>query len=161
MNQLPSPWPTAASIQACKEDEAVTKKLMSVLMVTAMVLGLSAAVPVSAGDAPPCPWKITKATVGKWANGNKKAGVWIDGHFPIPPGMTERPDFYVNGQYVGKSQVHFQLRFIPNASSRLSPGANTITVQFTRPPYAGASNTLHINNFSWKEVPSGGYMDFR
>jgi hypothetical protein len=91
----------------------------------------------------PCPWKISGVEVGKWGNGRLKDSIWIHGSFPIPPGTSERPDWYINGTCVGKSCLFFNLRRLPGGSSYLNDGqSNTVTVKFTKPPYAGASNSL-------------------
>jgi hypothetical protein len=111
-----------------------------------------------AEDSKPCPWIITKVGVGKWANGNQKAGTWFKGSFPINiPGVTERPDWYINGSSAGKSQIQAGMRFLPNTSYRLVPGSNTFKVQFNKPPYNGANYQCTISGFTWNDVPKGGY----
>ena len=112
-------------------------------------------------DDRPCPWTISGIRAGKWANGNHKAGIWLTGSFPIPPGVSERPTFLVNGHNVGKSQIHFNMRWLPNSSHYLQPGANSVTVRFQKPPYNGASSTKTITDFDWDKVPPGGYRTFR
>lgn len=110
----------------------------------------------------PCPWTISSMGVGKWANGNHKASIWVSGSFPRNlPGSTERPDWFINGKFVGKSQAQIENRMIPNSSAHLVPGTNTITVKFTSPPYKGASHTLTIQDFDWSKVPNGGYRYYR
>jgi hypothetical protein len=109
----------------------------------------------------PCPWKVSQVAVGKWANGKQKAGSWYKGSFPINiPGVTERPDWFINGSGVGKSQIHFSERFIPNSSGRFKPGSNTIKIQFNKPPYNGAFFECTISGFDWKQVPNGGYKRY-
>jgi hypothetical protein len=108
----------------------------------------------------PCPWKISKVRLGKWGNGKLKAGTWVKGSFPIPPGVSERPTWYINGVCVGKSQIHFNLRWIPNSSCYLNDKmTNTITVKFFKPPYNGASYTYTFY-VDFSKIPRGGYKDF-
>jgi hypothetical protein len=132
-------------------------KIMACLIL--MTAALLLAGPAEAEEeSKPCPWEITQVGFGKWANGNHKAGTWYKGSFPINmPGVTERPDWYVNGSCVGKSQIHFSTRFIPNSSNRFNPGANTVKVQFQKPPYNGAYHQCTIEGFDWNDVPRGGY----
>jgi hypothetical protein len=130
---------------------------MTVFMALALALALTALAGAESTDKP-CPWRISSMSVGKWANGNHKAGVWVKGSFPINiPGVTERPEWFINGSSVGKSQIHFANRWIPNAASRLKAGANTIKVQFNKPPYNGAYHEMTITGFDWGKVPNGGY----
>lgn len=133
------------------------KKTAAVLMLFILV-AVGAVSARAEEEKKPCPWKISQIGVGKWANGNHKAGTWIKGSFPINiPGVTERPDWFINGGGVGKSQIHFNLRFIPNSSSRFKEGANTVKVQFNKPPYNGAFHECTIGGFDWDQVPRGGY----
>jgi len=131
------------------------------VLILAAALAL-AATPATADQSKPCPWKISSVGIGKWANGNHKSGIWLKGSFPINiPGVTERPDWSINGSNVGKSQIHFNQRWIPNASSRLMDGAqNTVTVTFQKPPYNGASNSCTVT-IDWDDVPRGGYKYYR
>jgi hypothetical protein len=111
-------------------------------------------------DSKPCPWTISKVQLGKWGNGKMKAGTWLKGSFPIPPGVSERPTWYINGTNVGKSQIHFNLRWIPNSSSYINDGmSNTITVKFLKPPYNGASYTYTFTP-DFSKIPKGGYKSF-
>ena len=108
-----------------------------------------------AGD--PCPWKISKVGVGKWANGNKKAGTWYKGSFPVNiPGVTERPVWYINGKSAGKTQSQVGMRYLAHSSNKLNPGSNTFKVQFNEPPYNGAYYECTISGLNWDEVPKGG-----
>lgn len=136
----------------------MNKTIVVLFLTVALCLGVTAA-PIAQEDGN-CPWRISSIQVGKWANGNKKARIWVNGSFPIPPGVSERPTWYVNGQNVGHSQIFFSQRTLPNTSYMLKPGQNTIKVQFLKPPYNGASFTKTINNFSWDNVPNGGYRTF-
>lgn len=111
--------------------------------------------PANAVDKP-CPWRIVKVKVGKWGNGNTKAGIWVQGSFPANLG-PERPEWSVNGVNVGKASKQPGHLFIPNSSQYLKPGENTITVRFSWPPYAGASDSRTITGFDWDQVPNGGY----
>lgn len=134
--------------------KGIRKMALAVVCAAALVLGMAVSVPAGT----PCPWRISKIGVGKWANGNKKAGTWIGGSFPVNiPGTTERPDWAINGSPVGKSQAHFNLRWIPNSSSRFNPGDNTVKVEFIRHPYQGAFHQCRIKGFNWDQVPNGGY----
>ncbi len=137
----------------------MTRKLLILALTLALLLAF--ALPALAASDKPCPWVITGVQVGKWANGNHKAGIWIDGSFPIPPGVSERPTWYVNGHNVGTAQIHFNMRWIPNSSHYLQDGSNTVKVQFNKPPYNGASNSKTISGFSWDKVRPGGYKMFR
>jgi hypothetical protein len=123
--------------------------------------GTSATPPDDPADSKPCPWKISKVQLGKWGNGKMKAGTWLKGSFPINiPGVTERPTWYINGTCVGKSQIHFNMRWIPNSSSYINDGmTNTITVKFLKPPYNGASHTYTFTP-DFSKVPKGGYKSF-
>lgn len=138
----------------------MTRKLLTVALTLALLLAF--ALPAfAAEDSKPCPWTISGVQVGKWANGNHKAGTWISGSFPIPPGVSERPTWYINGTNVGHSQIHFNMRWIPNSSGHFQPGTNTVTVKFLKPPYNGASNSKTITGFNWDDVPNGGYKMYR
>lgn len=136
----------------------MTKKALVVLTTLSFVLIAFATTPAEEASKA-CPWQISKVGFGKWGNGNQKAGTWYKGSFPINiPGVTERPDWYVNGTSVGKSQIQTGMRFIPYSSSRfLSEKDNTVKVQFQRPPYNGAYHQCTINGFDWDHVPNGGY----
>ncbi len=131
----------------------------SVKIILMLVLCLGLSTVAYAGDTP-CPWRISSIKVGKWGNGNQKARIWVNGSFPIPPGVSERPIWYVNGTNVGHSEIYFNSRTLPNASQYLKEGYNVIKVQFTRPPYSGASNEKNITNFSWDEVRPGQYKTY-
>ena len=136
----------------------MAKKTLTIAIVFCILATALAVVPLMATAAPECPWRISQIAVGKWANGKAKAGVWIRGSFPTNiPGITERPDWKVNGRAVGKSQIHFQNRFLPNSSSRLGAGSNTVQVEFSKPPLSGAFDRCVIQGFNWKDVPNGGY----
>lgn len=136
------------------------KKAMALLLIAG--LAVIAAAAYAQQESKPCPWKISSIAAGKWANGNHKAGLWAKGSFPINiPGVTERPDWYINGTNVGKSQIQFDTRFIPNSSGLLKPGTNTVKVQFNKQPYNGASHTITFDNFNWDDVPPGGYKWFK
>lgn len=114
------------------------------LFTLAAALGLAVilAGPAPAGENQPCPWRISKIEVAKWGNGNLKASLWAHGSFPIPPGVSERPTWYVNGRNVGHSQIFFNTRRLPNAVRHLQDKAqNTVEVKFLKPPYNGASNS--------------------
>jgi len=133
--------------------------IFSVAALIAAFCGLAGL--AQAEELKPCPWKVTEVAVGKWANGNQKAGSWYKGFFPINiPGVTERPDWFINGSAVGKSQIHFKDRFIPNSSNIFKPGSNTVKVQFNKPPYNGAFFQCTISGFDWKQVPNGGYKRY-
>jgi hypothetical protein len=108
-----------------------------------------------------CPWKIGKIEVGKWGNGNKKSRIWVHGSFPIPPGVSERPVWFVNGTNVGHSSIFFNARTLSNASHLLKEGTNSIRVQFVKPPYNGASNEKIISSFSWDKVRPGQQKVFK
>ena len=114
----------------------------------------------SAEEGKPCPWKISKIQVSKWGNGNHKSSIWVSGSFPIPPGVSERPTWYINGNNVGHSQMFFGQRVIPNSSRLLNSGQNSITVRFLKPPYNGASFTKTISNFGWDKVAPGQDKSF-
>lgn len=104
----------------------------------------------------PCPWKISRVGVAKWGNGKPKAGIWFKGSFPIPPGTSERPTWYINGFNVGKAQLLIDSRYIPNQSMLLIEGqGNTIKVQFLKPPYNGASFQCTTDTFSWDDIHAG------
>lgn len=134
--------------------------ILSTVAMMAVVAGGLAGL-AQAEERKPCPWKVAEVAVGKWANGKQKAGSWYKGSFPINiPGVTERPDWFINGSAVGKSQIHFSERFIPNSSSRFKPGSNTVKIQFNKPPYNGAFFQCTINGFNWKDVPNGGYKRY-
>ncbi len=109
----------------------------------------------------PCPWTITKIEVGKWANGKNKSRIWIHGNFPVPPGTSERPTWYVNGRNVGHAAVFFNMRTLPNTSYILKPGENTITVRFLKPPYNGTSFAKTIRDFNWNKVGNGQHKVFQ
>ncbi len=136
----------------------MNKSIATTFLVVIFCLGLYA--PVLAQEEASCPWKISKIKVGKWANGNKKARIWVFGSFPIPPGVSERPTWFVNGRNVGHATVFFGDRTLPNTSHMLNDGENTIEVKFLKPPYNGASFKKTISNFSWDNVPNGGYKSF-
>ncbi len=125
-----------------------------------LVLGFSR-YEASAEEGKPCPWRISKIQVSKWANGNHKSSIWVSGSFPIPPGVPERPTWFINGNNVGHSQTLFGQRVIPHSSHLLSPGQNSITVRFLKPPYNGASFTKTISNFSWDKVGPGQDKSFK
>lgn len=104
-----------------------------------------------------CPWQIQEVGVGKWPNGNQKEGTWYKGSFPISSGVSEQPDWSINGTSAGKSQTQDGARFLPNTSYRLVMGSNTFKVQFNKPPYNGAFFKCAISGFNWDDVPKGGY----
>ena len=107
-----------------------------------------------------CPWKISGIAVGKWANGKLKAAIWAHGSFPIPPGASQRPTWFVNGVNVGHAAIFFYTRRIPRGSSYLRPNAyNTVTVKFSKPPYAGTS---HSRTFFYEpdKIPASGSKVF-
>ena len=119
--------------------------------------------PAFAGEAgnKPCPWTITSIKVGKWGNGSEKARIWVQGSFPIPAGVSERPVWSVNGNNVGHSEIFFGEQALPNASYLLNEGDNSVEVKFVKPPYNGAINVKPISGFSWDKVPNGGYKTFK
>jgi hypothetical protein len=135
----------------------MSKKIWVMAITLALCLGAASAT----FSGPACPWKISSVQVGKWMNGKNKANIWINGSFPIPSGVSERPTWYVNGQSVGHSKIFFKQRLLEGKSYLLKPGKNTIKVQFKKPPYNGASNTKVISNFNWKDVRPGGYKEYR
>lgn len=104
--------------------------------------------------------EISKIKMRKWGNGNKKAQIWVSSSFPIPPGVSERPTWYVNGRNVGHSTIFFNERTLPNTSHMLNEGENTIEVNFFKPPYNGASFKKNITNFKWDRELNGGYKSF-
>jgi len=108
-----------------------------------------------AGDAT-CPWKIKQIAVEKWGNGKIKRALRAKGSFPINiPGVTERPDWFVNGTPVGKSQIFFNLRTVYGGYNLRDKAENTVTVRFNKPPYNGASNTYKFYFDSSKVAPGG------
>ncbi|NDV27413.1 hypothetical protein [Desulfovibrio sp. JC010] len=113
-----------------------------------------------AEDSKSCPWRIAQIGVGKWGNGKQKATLWIKGSFPILPKSSERPVWYINDRYAGHAQNFFNDKALHNGAHLLSPGQNTIKVQFNKPPYAGTSSTKTISNFSWDGIGPGGYKWF-
>lgn len=137
------------------------KKIAAACLVLLFCIGVGATAFAQDAADKPCPWKISKIGVGKWGNGNKKARIWVYGSFPIPPGVSERPVWFVNGTNVGHSTIFFNARTLPNASHLLKEGANTIKVQFVKPPYNGASDEKTISNFSWDNVRPGQYKTFK
>ncbi len=138
----------------------MNRNLVIACLVCIFCLGLSAAALAEGAADKPCPWTIKSIQVGKWGNGKQKARIWVQGSFPIPPGVSERPVWYVNGTYVGKSEIFFNSRTLPNSSRLLKEGQNTIKVQFQKPPFNGASNEKTISGFSWDKVRPGGYKTF-
>ena len=142
----------------------MTKKLM----ILAIILGLAAlmAAPALAQQgSSKCAWKVSALQLGKWGNGNKKAAIWPKGSFPIPAGVSERPDWYVNDHNCGKSQMCVgcvsTMRFLPNSSQYIKDGeANTITVKYSKPPCQGVSISKTVV-VEWSQVPNGGYRTFK
>ncbi len=137
------------------------KNFATACLVFIFCLGLSASALAEEAQSKPCPWTIKSISVGKWGNGKQKARIWVQGSFPIPPGASERPVWYVNGTYIGHSEIFFNSRTLPDSSHLLKDGGNTIKVQFVKPPYNGASNEISISNFSWDQVRPGGYKTFK
>lgn len=110
--------------------------------------------PEVTGERKPCPWKISGIEVGKWMNGNLKDSTWAHGSFPLTGMITERPDWYVNGTCIGKSWPFFNLKRLPNSSGLLRDKQNnTVKVEFSKPPYEGASNTYEFYYDSSKIGP--------
>ncbi len=110
-----------------------------------------------------CEWFFKSISVGKWGNGNPKAGIWVYGAFPINmPGVTERPDWYVNGKAVGKAQIHltYEHRWIPNSSIHLRQGKNTVSFKFFKEPCAGYTRICTFDFTGWDTVRPGGYKYF-
>jgi hypothetical protein len=132
--------------------------LISALALLAAFNGLAGL--ALAGESKPCPWKITQVGVGKWANGNIKAATWYKGSFPVPPGTTERPVWYINGKSAGKAQRQVGMQYLAHSSNKLIPGSNTIKVQFSKPPYNGAYYECTISGLDWDQVPKGGLTWF-
>jgi hypothetical protein len=118
-----------------------------------------------AQDGSVCNWKVTALQAGKWGNGNKKAGLWPKGSFPIPVGTTERPTWFVNGVNCGHGQIvaggGASMRFLPNCSQYLKDGEyNTITVKYLKPPYTGATSSKSFK-MDWSRVRPGGFYTFK
>lgn len=135
------------------------------LLALAASLILALAGPALAQDSSKCTWQVTALQVGKWGNGKQKAGLWPKGSFPIPVGVSERPTWYVNGHNCGHSQMvaggGARMRFLPNSSRYLHDGgANTITLQYSRPPCAGVSSSKTVE-VDWSKVRPGGYYTFK
>ena len=128
---------------------------MALLVTSTAMAGLALA-----EESKPCPWKITQVGVGKWANGNIKAATWYKGSFPILPGVTERPVWYINGKSAGKAQNQIGMQYLAHSSNKLNPGSNTFKVQFNKPPYNGAYYECTISGLGWNQVLKGGLKWF-
>jgi len=133
-----------------------TKWFMMGLVVCVLALPLSSMVQAEEGTDRGCPWKISKIAVEKWGNGRVKKAMRARGSFPINiPGVTERPDWYVNGSYVGKSMIFFNLRTVYGGYALIDKANNTVKVEFKKPPHAGQSNT-HSFYFDASKIRPGG-----
>lgn len=139
----------------------------AILPALGLVAALCLAMPAPAGaqDSSKCNWRVTAVQLGKWGNGNQKAGIWPKGSFPVPVGTTERPDWFVNGHNCGKSQqcagCGSGMRYLPNSSGYLKDGQeNTIMVRYSKAPCAGVSSERTFT-LDWGQVPNGGYKTFR
>ena len=131
-----------------------------ILLLPALCLAALISIQVWAESDKPCPWRISGIEVGKWGNGRLKASIWAHGSFPIPPGVSERPTWFVNGINAGHSQIHFNMRRIPNAVQFLrDKEQNTVTVRFLKPPYNGASHTYTFH-FDPDKIGPGQYKKF-
>ena len=140
------------------------KKLIPVFVALSLVAAFAAGA-MAQEDASKCAWKVTAVRAGKWANGNQKAALWPKGSFPIPVGVSERPDWYVNGHNCGKSQLCAgcggSMRFLPNSSRYLKDNdTNTIMLKYNKPPCAGKTSSKSFS-FKWSQVPKGGYKTFK
>ena len=138
------------------------KILLSALLI---ILVLAWASNTLAQDSSKCSWKVTALQVGKWGNGNQKAGLWPKGSFPIPVGTSERPDWYVNGRNCGKAQLVAGggglMRFLPNSSPYLKDrSSNTITLKYTKAPCAGVTSSKTVV-VDWSKVRPGQYYTFK
>jgi hypothetical protein len=133
------------------------KNALIVFSVTALIVTMVwSAGPVQASE--PCPWSVTMVGVGKMANGKKKADTWFKGFFPGKGnGVAEKPDWFINGDSVGKAQTYFNTRKIVNSSSKLKTGSNIVKIRFNKPPYKGATFQCTIYKFDWLYVPKGGH----
>ena len=118
------------------------KKLIIFAVLAMALVSLTALYAAVQASSPACPWQIKGIEVGKWANGNLKDAIWAHGSFPIPPGVSERPTWFVNGVNLGHSTIFFDTRRVYPGAKYLKPKEqNTVTVKFFNPPYAGASHS--------------------
>jgi hypothetical protein len=136
---------------------------MGILAVVLMV-GMLAGVVEAADEAAPaaaekgtCPWRITAIKVGKWGNGKLKDNFFAVGSFPINAGVTERPDWYVNGSYAGKSTMHFNLRALRAAGMLRSKQENTVKIKFVKKP----SEFTFTFYYDEDKVRPGQYYTFK
>ena len=142
----------------------IGRTILPVLVLLAACLAMPAT--ATAQDSSKCLWKVTAVQAGKWGNGNMKAGLWPKGSFPANiPGVTERPDWYVNGHNCGKSQMcagcGAGMRFLPNSSFYLNDkGENTIMIKYNKAPCAGVTSEKTFT-FDWSRVRPGGYYTFK
>lgn len=82
--------------------------------------------------------------------------VRVQGSFPINvPGVTERPNWYINGYAQGKASVFFTMRTIYGGPYLNDKAKNTVTFKFSNPPCAGFSQT-YSSDYNKAQVPNGG-----
>lgn len=129
------------------------RNMLQILLALIVMIGLC-----TNAFALPCPWSIATISVEKWANGSIKSAMRASGAFPISTGL-ERPTWYVNDNDVGKADVFFQLRTVYGGAQLRDKAVNTVTVKFTKAPYAGATSTIRFY-FDADRVPPGGSATF-
>ncbi len=125
------------------------KNILQILVLLFVTIGLC-----TDTFALPSPWSIAGIAVEKWGNGSIKRAMRAKGSFPISSGL-ERPTWYVNDSNVGMSDVFFQYRTVYGGESLQDKAMNTVTLRFTKAPYAGASSTIRFY-FDSSRVPAGG-----
>ena len=105
-------------------------------------------------------WRISSVAVEKWANGNVKNAMRVQGSFPINmPGVTERPNWYINGYALGKASVFFTMCTIYGGPYLNDNAKNTVTFKFSNAPCAGFSQTYTFD-YSSSKVANGGQKWF-
>ena len=141
------------------------KKLMLLILVCSLAAAFSTGAMAADDKISKCSWKVTAVRAGKWGNGKQKAALWPMGSFPIPVGVSERPDWYVNGTNCGKSQMCVgcgsRMRFLPNSSRYLKDdGSNTIMLKYNKPPCKGVTSSKTFS-FKWSLIKAGRYRTFK